>query len=172
MKLEDFKLWERGVSNDWAIKITKSGLLYRIQHVLECDCKEDSVVFGEDAIENMNLDMFVAMWSNKGFLDFLSKWGSALKASDTNNYVLENISNHNGRIILFNKEENVINFLDKIKLGEPRYNGWDQERDVDRVQDVLNDNGVDTSINMWGQFLDNNTKNEENTSWEQCTSNE
>jgi hypothetical protein len=41
MQIKDFRLGERGVSNDWAIKLTLDGDKYTLMVVLEEDCTRE-----------------------------------------------------------------------------------------------------------------------------------
>lgn len=150
MQIKDFRLGERGVSNDWAIKITLEGERYTMYLVLEDDCTREGIKYGDDAIENMYLDTFHAMRDNRTFVQFHNKWGSALKASDTVKQVLDNIAKNNGRTLLLNEEQLVLE-LERYVLGKPRYMWEDVERDLEWTRTLLNYTDEDEENKDWEQ---------------------
>lgn len=144
MKFKDFRLWERGVSNDWAIKIDKikgKRWMYCLDVVLEGDVTDIDIPYGDDAVENMYLEMYYAMYSNAMVIEFLEKWGSILKCSDTTKQVLDSYANSNGRKQELTRDELDIE-LEIYEIWEPRYMWRDQVRDMDWVGDILEENGI------------------------------
>jgi len=107
--------------------------------VLEHDCTKELIPYGEDAVENMYLEMFGAMFDNKLVIDFLEKGGSVLKCSDTTKQVLDAFARSNGRHQVLRRGELELE-LEVYELGEKRYMGEDQVRDVEWVKELLDDN--------------------------------
>jgi hypothetical protein len=120
--------------------------------VLEEDCTREWIKYGDDPVENMYLDTFHAMRDNKTFKEFHEKWGSALKASDTKNQVLDNIANNNDRTLVLNEEELVLE-LEKYELGKPRYMWYDVERDIEWTRTLLDYKDEDEENQDWEQSI-------------------
>lgn len=130
MKIKDFRLWQRGISNDRAIKLMKIKWWYEMRYIREQDCNKDNIKFWEDPIENMYLEKFVLMHSNDLFQEFIKLWWSILKASDTSTAVLDNIAKTTWLISNYKKKE-LEKVLEDISLWEIRYMGKDQRPDLE-----------------------------------------
>ncbi len=141
MKFKQFRLWERGVSNERAIKIDKADKrgYYTLDVVLEHDCTKELIPYGEDAVENMYLEMFGAMFENRLVVEFLERGGSVLKCSDTTKQVLDAFARSNGRHQVLRRGELDLE-LEVYELWEKRYMWEDQVRDVEWVKELLDDN--------------------------------
>lgn len=132
MKIKDFVLWQWWVSNDWAIKLKKIGKKYEVYLVLEDGATAENVKFTDDPVINMNLEMFVQMFKNEWFIKFKELGGSTLKASDCNNYVLDNLAS----IEEMTKQE-VIDFLSLMRLWSPR--GIDKDLSLSTINEENKD---------------------------------
>ena len=151
MRFEQFRDGQWGISNDWAIKITKDGKKYKFSVVDEEDCIIDNVQFWDDAVINMDLEKFIAMHTNNNFVEFINKGWSVLKASDTTPEVLDNICSNTGRTHVCGKRE-INKLLSCYELWEPRYMWYDQIRnfgEVDYIKSVLDDEDIDEENTNW-----------------------
>lgn len=129
MKIENFKLGQWWVSNDWAIKITKVWRRYLLKVVLESDCTVENIKESDDAIVNMELEKFCYMFNNKSFCEFIEKWGSVLKASDVTSNILDNVCNYEVECTKKELENRLLSY----NLWEERYVGKDRNIDIDEV---------------------------------------
>lgn len=115
MKIKDFRLWQRGIADEWAIKIKKIGKLYEVWYVPEESATLENVKFWTDPVVNMSLEMFQNMFENEWFIKFKEQWWSTLKASDCDNNVLDSFAD-----IKDMKKQELIDFLSLLKLWKPR----------------------------------------------------
>jgi len=151
MKFEQFRDGQRGIANDWAIKITKVGRRYEVKVLEETDVVVENVEFGDDPVVNMDLENFIAMHTNNNFVDFKNKGWSTLKASDCTTEVLDNIANKLDKVYMLTKSDTK-KLVWLYKLGEPRYMGYDQDKNTWEVD-----------------FIRVSLEDEENTDWKESS---
>jgi len=75
------------------------------------------------------------MFDNKGFIEFLEKWGSILKASDVTNEVLQNIAEKLDHVYDMNKIE-LEAFLSSINLWDRRYMGIGRKLESEQMANL------------------------------------
>lgn len=130
MRICDFKLGQRWVSNEWAIKLIRTTKWYEVYFVLEEWATKDNIKFWDDPVVNMNLEMFIQMFDNPSFIGFKEQWWSVLKASDCNNYVLDNLAEV--KDLSYSETKN---FLWMLKLGKPRPIDLDKIKQYEKDKD-------------------------------------
>lgn len=140
MRIDQFRLGQWWVSNDWAIKLKKISKGYEVWVVYEKDVCIDNLPASDDPIVNMARETFLLMLENDLFKEFIKDGGSILKASDVSTEILDHIAKTKEQVYEMKKKE-LVWFLWWLELGEKRYMWeWqDKYKKVERVRHVLDD---------------------------------
>ena len=140
MRINQFRLGQWWVSNDWAIKLKKVTKGYEMWIVYEKDVCIENLPASDDPIVNMARETFLLMLENDLFQAFIKDGGSILKASDVSTEILDHIAVTKEQVYDMKKEE-LEEFLGWLELGEKRYMWeWqDKFKKVERVKHVLDD---------------------------------